>query len=89
MVHEKGKKSKNARYEAQRCPTPPKDEVAPHFFLHNRVPHPYIGLKIGFMRLPSQKKTFLKFVIIDILKVILKERCQYTSPLTNFRKVFF
>ena len=59
---ESQKKVKNARYGAQRCPTPPEDEVAPHFFLHNRVPHPYIGLKIGYMRLPSQKNTFLKFV---------------------------
>ena len=51
-----------ARFRANRCPTPPEDEVAPHFFFLNRVPHPYIGLKIGYMRLPSQKNTFLKFV---------------------------
>ena len=46
---------KYARYGAQRCPAPPEYEVAPHFLLLNRVPHPHIGLRIGYMRLSPPK----------------------------------
>ena len=62
MVHDKGKNSKMLDTRPRGAQRHLKMRWNLIFFLHNRVPHPYIGLKIGIMRLPSQKKTFLKLI---------------------------